>query len=888
MKELAKNYNPKDIEDRLYEKWETKKYFHAKVNPEKKPFTIVIPPPNITGQLHMGHALDNTMQDILIRYKRMAGYEALWLPGTDHASIATEAKIVEAMKKEGLTKEDLGREKFLERAWDWKAQYGGRIVKQLRKLGSSCDWDRERFTMDEGCNKAVKEVFYNLYNKGLIYRGERIINWCPHCLTSISDAEVNYEDQAGHFWHLRYPYADGSGYIEMATTRPETMLGDTAVAVNPNDERYKDCVGKMVKLPLVGRLIPVIADEYVEMEFGTGVVKITPAHDPNDFEVGLRHNLEVINVLTEDAKIVDDYPKYAGMDRYEAREAIVNDLKECGALTEIEDYSHNVGTCYRCGTTVEPRVSKQWFVKMEPLAKPAIEAVKTGKTKFVPEHFDKTYYHWLENIKDWCISRQLWWGHRIPAFYCDDCGEMVVTKENSCKCPKCGKEMRQDPDTLDTWFSSALWPFSTLGWPEKTDDFNYFYPTSTLVTGYDIIFFWVIRMMFSGIEHTGEVPFDTVLIHGLVRDSQGRKMSKSLGNGIDPLEVIDKYGADALRFTLITGNAPGNDMRFYWERIEASRNFANKVWNASRFIMMNMEQMGEDGKVSSVSEDLLTDADKWILAECNDVVKAVTENLDKYELGVAAQKVYDFIWEELCDWYIEMVKPRLYGDETETKKAAIWTLRTVLTDALKLLHPYMPFITEEIYCTLKEAEGTLTSDTSIMISDWPVYSEARNYQAEKEATGLIKEAVKAIRALRTGMNVPPSRKAKTVVVSENAHTREIFERGKVFFATLGYASEVVIQSDKTGIDADAVSAVIPNAVLYIPFADLVDIDKEIERLTKEQTRLTSEIKRSTGMLSNEKFVSKAPAAKVEEEKAKLEKYQAMLSQVEERLAHLGK
>jgi valyl-tRNA synthetase len=888
MKELAKNYNPKDIEDRLYEKWETKKYFHAKVNPEKKPFTIVIPPPNITGQLHMGHALDNTMQDILIRYKRMAGYEALWLPGTDHASIATEAKIVEAMKKEGLTKEDLGREKFLERAWDWKAQYGGRIVKQLRKLGSSCDWDRERFTMDEGCNKAVKEVFYNLYNKGLIYRGERIINWCPHCLTSISDAEVNYEDQAGHFWHLRYPYADGSGYIEMATTRPETMLGDTAVAVNPNDERYKDCVGKMVKLPLVGRLIPVIADEYVEMEFGTGVVKITPAHDPNDFEVGLRHNLEVINVLTEDAKIVDDYPKYAGMDRYEAREAIVNDLKECGALTEIEDYSHNVGTCYRCGTTVEPRVSKQWFVKMEPLAKPAIEAVKTGKTKFVPEHFDKTYYHWLENIKDWCISRQLWWGHRIPAFYCDDCGEMVVTKENSCKCPKCGKEMRQDPDTLDTWFSSALWPFSTLGWPEKTDDFNYFYPTSTLVTGYDIIFFWVIRMMFSGIEHTGEVPFDTVLIHGLVRDSQGRKMSKSLGNGIDPLEVIDKYGADALRFTLITGNAPGNDMRFYWERIEASRNFANKVWNASRFIMMNMEQMGEAGKVASVSEDLLTDADKWILAECNDVVKAVTENLDKYELGVAAQKVYDFIWEELCDWYIEMVKPRLYGDETETKKAAIWTLRTVLTDALKLLHPYMPFITEEIYCTLKEAEGTLTSDTSIMISDWPVYSEARNYQAEKEATGLIKEAVKAIRALRTGMNVPPSRKAKTVVVSENAHIREIFERGKVFFATLGYASEVVIQSDKTGIDEDAVSAVIPNAVLYIPFADLVDIDKEIERLTKEQTRLTSEIKRSTGMLSNEKFVSKAPAAKVEEEKAKLEKYQAMLSQVEERLAHLGK
>ncbi|MGN0166268.1 MAG: valine--tRNA ligase [Lachnospiraceae bacterium] len=887
MKELAKNYNPKDIEDRLYEKWENNKYFHAKVNPEKKPFTIVMPPPNITGQLHMGHALDNTMQDILIRYKRMAGYEALWVPGTDHASIATEAKIVEAMKAEGLTKEELGREKFLERAWAWKEQYGGRIVKQLRKLGSSCDWDRERFTMDEGCNKAVKDVFCNLYNKGLIYRGERIINWCPHCLTSISDAEVNYEDQAGHFWHLRYPYKDGSGYIEMATTRPETILGDTAVAVNPNDERYKDCIGKTVILPLVGREIPVVADDYVEMEFGTGVVKITPAHDPNDFEVGLRHNLPVINVLTEDAKIVDDYPKYAGMDRYEAREAIVKDLQECGALTEIEDYSHNVGTCYRCGTTVEPRVSKQWFVKMEPLAGPAIEAVKNGETKFVPEHFDKTYYHWLENIRDWCISRQLWWGHRIPAFYCDDCGEMVVTKEDSAVCPKCGKPMRQDPDTLDTWFSSALWPFSTLGWPEKTDDFDYFYPTSTLVTGYDIIFFWVIRMMFSGIEHTGKVPFDTVLIHGLVRDSQGRKMSKSLGNGIDPLEVIDKYGADALRFTLITGNAPGNDMRFYWERIEASRNFANKVWNASRFIMMNMEQMGEDGKVASVDESALTDADKWIIASCNDVVKAVTENLDKYELGVAAQKIYDFIWEELCDWYIEMVKPRLYGDDAETKKAAIWTLRSVLTDSLKMLHPYMPFVTEEIYCTLKEAEGLFTEDTSIMISPWPVYDEAKNYAKQKEAIDLVKEAVKAIRTLRTGMNVPPSRKAKVYVVSESSHIRDVFQGSKVFFATLGYASQVEIQSDKTGIEDDAVSTVIPNATLYIPFAELVDIEKEKERLAKEKARLEGEIKRSNGMLSNEKFLSKAPQAKVDEEKAKLEKYQAMLAQVEERLVHLA-
>ena len=886
MKELAKTYDPKEIENKLYENWEKKKYFHAKVDKEKKPYTIVMPPPNITGQLHMGHALDNTMQDIIIRYKRMSGYEALWLPGTDHASIATEAKIVEAMKKEGLTKDDLGREKFLERAWDWKEQYGGRIVKQLRKLGSSCDWDRERFTMDEGCNKAVKQVFLNLYNKGLIYRGKRIINWCPHCLTSISDAEIEYEDQAGHFWHLRYPYADGSGYIEMATTRPETMLGDTAVAVNPKDERYKDVVGKMVELPLVGRLIPVVADDYVDMEFGTGVVKITPAHDPNDYEVGLRHNLEVINVLTEDAKIVADYPKYAGMDRYEAREAIVKDLKECGALTEIEDYSHNVGTCYRCHTTIEPRVSEQWFVKMQPLADPAIAAVREGKTKFVPEHFDKTYYHWLENIKDWCISRQLWWGHRIPAFYCDDCGEMVVTTEDECICPKCGKKMRQDPDTLDTWFSSALWPFSTLGWPEKTEDLDYFYPTNTLVTGYDIIFFWVTRMIFSGLEHTGETPFDTVLIHGLVRDSQGRKMSKSLGNGIDPLEVIDKYGADALRFSLITGNAPGNDMRFYWEKVENSRNFANKVWNASRFIMMNMEQMGADGQVKCVDAATLTDADKWILATCNNVVKAVSENLDKYELGVAAQKVYDFIWEELCDWYIEMVKPRLYGDDVETKKAAIWTLRTVLKDALKLLHPYMPFVTEEIYCTLKEAEGEFDDNTSIMISEWPVYTEERNFAAEEEAIDLIKEAVKAIRNLRSGMNVPPSRKAKTYVVTTSEKNQSIFENSKDFFATLGGASEVVIQGDKSGIDDDAVSAVIPEVTLYIPFADLVDLDKEIERLTKEKARLEGEVKRSNGMLSNERFLSKAPKEKVEEEKAKLEKYKATLDGVIERLAHL--
>ena len=891
MKELAKTYDPKDIEERLYDMWQKKKYFHAKVNPEKKPYTIVIPPPNITGQLHMGHALDNTLQDILIRFKRMQGYEALWLPGTDHASIATEAKIVEAMSKEGVTKEELGREGFLERAWEWKRQYGGRIVSQLKKLGSSCDWDRERFTMDEGCNKAVREVFVNLYNKGLIYRGKRIINWCPHCLTTISDAEVNYEDQAGHFWHLRYPYTDGSGYIEMATTRPETMLGDTAVAVNPNDERYRSLIGKTVTLPLVGREIPVIADDYVDMEFGTGVVKITPAHDPNDFEVGLRHNLPVINVLTEDARIVDDYPKYAGMDRYEARKAIVADLQACGALTEVEDYSHNVGTCYRCGTTVEPRVSMQWFVKMEPLAGPAIEAVRSGRTKFVPEHFDKTYYHWLENIRDWCISRQLWWGHRIPAFYCDECGEMIVTKEAAAVCPRCGKPMRQDPDTLDTWFSSALWPFSTLGWPEKTEDFDYFYPTSTLVTGYDIIFFWVIRMMFSGLEHTGKAPFDTVLIHGLVRDSQGRKMSKSLGNGIDPLEVIDKYGADALRFTLITGNAPGNDMRFYWERIEASRNFANKVWNASRFIMMNMDKLQAEcpnvwNELTEEAPAGLADADKWILSKANTLVGSVTENMENFDLGIAAGKLYDFIWEEFCDWYIEMVKPRLYGDGLESKKAAIWTLRKVLTTALKLLHPYMPFVTEEIYRTLKEADGSFTEDTSIMISAWPKTEPQAAFAKEEEAVELIKTAVTAMRAIRTEMNVPPSRRATVYVVSESAGLLEIFASSKVFFASLGSASEVFLQKDKAGIDPEAVSVVIPNATIYIPFADLVDLDKEIERLTKEKKRLEGELKRVQGMLSNENFVKKAPEAKLAEEKAKQEKYAAMMAQVEERLSHL--
>ena len=877
-KELEKNYDPEAIEKRLYEKWEKNKYFHAEVDREKKPFTIVMPPPNITGQLHMGHALDNALQDIIIRTKRMQGYSALWLPGTDHASIATEAKIVEKMREEGITKEEIGREKFLERAWEWKRQYGGRIVAQLKKIGSSCDWDRERFTMDEGCNKAVKEVFVNLYKKGLIYRGERIINWCPHCLTSISDAEVNYEDQAGYFWHLRYKLSDGSGYINLATTRPETLLGDTAVAVNPKDERYKDFVGKTVILPIVHREIPIVADDYVEMDFGTGVVKITPAHDPNDFEVGLRHHLPVVNVLTEDAKIVEDYPQYAGMDRYEARKAIVKDLEAEGALIKVEDYSHNVGTCYRCKTTVEPRVSKQWFVKMEDLAKPAIEAVRKGDTKFIPPHFDKTYYHWLENIRDWCISRQLWWGHRIPAFYCDDCGEMVVTKEETCRCPKCQKEMRQDPDTLDTWFSSALWPFSTLGWPEQTEELKYFYPTNVLVTGYDIIFFWVIRMMFSGLEHVGEVPFKNVFIHGLVRDSQGRKMSKSLGNGIDPLEVIEKYGADALRFTLITGNAPGNDMRFYYERVEASRNFANKVWNASRFIMMNMP---EDG-ISEVEKEALTAADRWILSKANKLVKDVTDNIEKYEIGVAADKLYSFIWEEFCDWYIEMVKPRLYSEDNTTKAAALYTLKTVLEISLKLLHPYMPFVTEEIYCTLNEDADT------IMTKQWPVYTEEWNFAVEEEAVEIIKEAVREIRNVRAGMNVPPSKKAQVYVVTQSEKFAKIFEDSRVFFQTLSYAGEVLIQSDKTGIDDDAVSAVIENATIYMPFAELVEIDKEIERLKKEEERLKGELARVDKMLSNEKFIAKAPQAKIDEEKEKQAKYAQMMKQVQEQLAHLQK
>jgi valyl-tRNA synthetase len=884
MKELEKNYNPSEIEEKLYQKWLDNKYFHADAErgrrEGKKPFTIVMPPPNITGQLHMGHALDNTMQDILTRYKRMQGYEALWQPGTDHAAIATEVKVIDKLKKEGIDKHDLGRDGFLEKCWDWKKEYGTRIINQLHKLGSSADWDRERFTMDPGCSDAVLEVFTKLYEKGYIYKGSRIINWCPVCQTSISDAEVEHQEQEGHFWHINYPVVGEPGrFVEIATTRPETLLGDTAVAVNPEDERYTDLVGKTLELPLTNRTIPVIADAYVDKEFGTGCVKITPAHDPNDFEVGKRHNLPEICIMHDDATIDCPGSKYDGMDRYEARKAMVADLDAMGLLVKVVPHSHNVGTHDRCKTTVEPMVKQQWFVRMEEMAKPAIEALKSGELKFVPESFGKTYLHWLEGIRDWCISRQLWWGHRIPAYYCQDCGEITVAKTAPCTCPKCGgSNLKQDEDTLDTWFSSALWPFSTLGWPEKTKELEYFYPTDVLVTGYDIIFFWVIRMVFSGIEQTGKTPFHTVLIHGLVRDSQGRKMSKSLGNGIDPLEVIDKYGADALRMTLITGNAPGNDMRFYWERVENSRNFANKVWNASRFIMMNMEK----ADVKEVALTDLTMADKWILSKVNTLAKDVTENLDKYELGIALQKVYDFIWEEFCDWYIEMVKPRLWNDDDKTKAAAIWTLKTVLINSLKLLHPYMPFITEEIFCNLQDEEE------SIMISTWPEYKDEWAFGEEEYAVETIKEAVRAIRNVRTSMNVPPSKKAKVYVVSENADLLKIFEHSKVFFATLGYASEVYLQADKTGIDDDAVSAVIPQAAIYMPFAELVDVAKEIERLEKEQKRLEGELKRVNGMLSNEKFVSKAPEAKINEEKEKLVKYTQMMEQVEARLAQLKK
>ena len=881
-KELDKNYNPSEIEDRLYNKWLEKKYFHAEVNRDKKPFTIVMPPPNITGKLHMGHALDNTMQDIIIRFKRMQGYEALWVPGTDHASISTEVKVTNALKEEGIDKHELGREGFLKRTWEWKKEYGGTITSQLKKIGSSCDWDRERFTMDEGCSKAVQEVFIKLYEKGLIYKGSRIVNWCPVCNTSISDAEVEHEEQAGHFWHINYPVVGEPGrFVEIATTRPETLLGDSALAVNPDDDRYTDLIGKMVELPLTDRQIPIIADAYVDKEFGTGVVKITPAHDPNDFEVGKRHNLPEINILNDDATINNLGGKYAGMDRYEARKAMVADLDALGLLVRVEEHTHNVGTHDRCKTTVEPMIKQQWFVKMDELIKPAVEGVKNGDIELIPASMDKTFFNWTDNIRDWCISRQLWWGHRIPAYYCKDCGEMTVSREAVCTCPKCGSQnVEQDPDTLDTWFSSALWPFSTLGWPDKTPELEYFYPTDVLVTGYDIIFFWVIRMIFSGYEHTGEKPFGKVLFHGLVRDDQGRKMSKSLGNGIDPLEVIDKYGADALRYTLITGNAPGNDMRFYWSRVEASRNFANKVWNASRFIMMN----DPDNKIKATDErpDNLTDADKWILSKMNGLIREVTDNMEKYELGIAVAKLNDFIWEEFCDWYIEMVKPRLYNDEDDTKTAAIWTLKTVLIDALKLLHPYMPFITEEIFCNIQDEEE------SIMISSWPVSDEKNNFEAEENAIETIKTAVRNIRNLRADMNVAPSRKALVYVVTQKDDIKNIFENSLRFFGTLAYASDVKVQEDKDGIPDDAVSTVIPDAVIYIPFAELVDVDKEIERLKKEESRLEGEIKRCNGMLNNEKFTSKAPQSKIDEEKGKLVKYTQMLEQVKERLEALSK
>ncbi len=879
-KELAKTYDPHGMEDRIYQRWLDKKYFHAEVNPDKKPFTIVMPPPNVTGQLHMGHALDNTLQDILIRWRRMQGYETLWQPGTDHAAIATEVKVTNMLKEQGIDKHEIGREEFLKVAWKWKEEYGSRIIKQLMKLGASADWDRERFTMDEGCSKAVEEVFVRLYEKGWIYKGSRIINWCPVCQTSLSDAEVEHEDQNGFFYHIRYPIVGEEGrFVEVATTRPETMLGDTAVAVNPTDERYQDLVGKMLYLPLTDRQIPVIADEYVDKDFGTGCVKITPAHDPNDFEVGKRHNLEEINVLNDDATINEVGGKYAGMDRYEARKAIVADLDELGLLVKTVPHVHAVGTHDRCHTTVEPMVKPQWFVRMKEMAQAALEIVKTDELNFVPERFDKIYIHWLENIKDWCISRQLWWGHRIPAYYCQDCGEMVVRRGGAPDtCPKCGgSHFVQDEDSLDTWFSSALWPFSTLGWPEKTPEMDYFFPTDVLVTGYDIIFFWVIRMVFSSLEQTGKSPFHHVLIHGLVRDPLGRKMSKSLGNGIDPLEIVDQYGADALRLTLVTGNAPGNDMRFYTERVEASRNFANKVWNASRFILMNLEKAAVPAQMDTSD---LTAADRWILTKANRLAQEVTENMDKFELGIAVQKVYDFIWDEFCDWYIEMVKPRLYGETDTTKSAALWTLKTVLIQALKLLHPFMPFITEEIFCNVQDEEE------SIMISSWPEYRDDWDFADDERSVETIKEAVRSIRNVRAGMNVSPGRKVKVFVVSDKPQIREIFANGKVFFASLGCASEVIIQENREGIGEDAVSALIHDAAIYMPFAELVDIDKELERLKKEEQRLDKELARSHSLFANEKFLKNAKPDKVADEKAKLEKYTQLMAQVKERISQL--
>ena len=879
-RELEKTYDPKKIEKKLYDKWCERKYFHAEVDRSRKPFTTVMPPPNITGKLHMGHALDNTLQDILIRYKRMEGYNALWIPGTDHAAISTEVKVTNQLKEEGIDKKELGREGFLKRTWQWKEEYAGTIENQLKQLGISCDWDRERFTMDEGCSKAVEEVFINLYKKGYIYKGSRIINWCPKCKTSLSDAEVEHEEQEGHFWHIKYPIVGTDRFLEIATTRPETMLGDTAIAVHPDDERYKDLIGKNVILPLVGREIPIVADYYVDKEFGTGAVKITPAHDPNDFEVGKRHNLEEINIMNDDATINEKGGKYAGMDRYEARKAIVKDLEEQGYLVKVVPHTHAVGTHDRCGTTVEPLIKQQWFVRMDELAKPAIAALEKGELKFVPERFNKIYLHWLENIKDWCISRQIWWGHRIPAYYCDECGEVVVSKGMPEKCPHCGcTHLTQDEDTLDTWFSSALWPFSTLGWPEHTEDYDYFYPTDVLVTGYDIIFFWVIRMVFSGYEHTGKSPFHTVLIHGLVRDSLGRKMSKSLGNGIDPLDIIDKYGADALRLTLVTGNAPGNDMRFYNERVEASRNFANKVWNASRFILMNMKE----NVIERPDEKLLTPADRWILSKVNTLTKDVTENMDKFELGIAVQKVYDFIWDEFCDWYVELAKYRIYHAEEDPAAAdcVLWVLKTVLGQALKLLHPFMPFITEEIYSAL------VPEEESLMMSEWPKYTEELCFPADENVMEHVKAITRGIRNMRSEMDVPNSRKTKVYIICGDAAICEGIESFKESVKPLMMANDIIIRPTKEGVDDNAVSIVVPDAVVYLPLDELVDLEQERERLTKEEERLNKEIRRAEGMLSNEKFVSKAPAAKVQEERDKLEKYTQMLAQVKERMAGLN-
>ena len=844
-KELAKAYEPHEVEERIYEFWMNGKYFHAEVDSKKKPYTIVIPPPNITGQLHMGHALDETLQDILIRFRRMQGYSALWLPGTDHASIATEAKIVEAMKQEGVTKEDIGRDGFMKRAWEWKEKYGGTIISQLKKLGSSCDWDRERFTLDEGCSKAVKEVFVKLYNEGLIYRGERMINWCPNCKTSISDAEVDFAEKDGNFWHIRYPLADGSGYLNLATTRPETMLGDTAVAVHPEDERYQHLIGKMLILPLVGREIPIVADTYVEQDFGTGVVKITPAHDPNDFEVGLRHNLPVINIMDESGIINENGGEYQGMDRLDARKKIVKALEEQGYLIKVEPIKHNVGTCYRCKTVVEPRVSKQWFVKMEPLAKPAVKAVEDGEVKFVPERFDKIYFNWMNNIKDWCISRQLWWGHRIPAWYCDDCNEITVSRETPHACCKCGStHIHQDEDTLDTWFSSALWPFSTLGWPDNTEELNYFYPTNTLVTGYDIIFFWVARMIFSGLAHIGKVPFDTVFIHGIVRDANGVKMSKSLGNGIDPLEVIDQYGADALRFMLATGNSPGNDMRYSPEKVEASRNFANKIWNAARFILMNLE--GHE-----ITNELTTE-DKWIISSFNRVAKEITDNLEKFELGIAAQKIYDFLWDVFCDWYIEIAKIRMNSDDAQTAQNAREVLVWVMTGTLKLLHPFMPFITEEIWQTLPH-EGD-----ALIVAQWPEYCQEHDFPEAELEMQRIMDVIRGVRNRRAEMNVPPSRKTNLYIATAEPNT---FENGIAILNKLAYATQITIGQ---AFDIEgAVTIVTNDAKVYIPMDELVDKKAELARLNKELETAKKQFAQVNGKLNNQGFLSKAPAQVVE-------------------------